>query len=342
MKKNWIEVIIHIIFWVSTAWLITSGFSVVSQDIEVINGVETVNTVKGNYLIYKLLCIVVSMIAFYMNAWLIFRWNRSRSGRSPVWYPALVFIILMIVMYVVTEVRLIPNTPPIPSDLAFGIAIFYFALSVAYSLTKLLIYNNRRQQELLVDKKQAELTLLRNQLQPHFLFNAINNLLSLVHPSDNPKLVNSFDRLSQLLRYVIEESGTDKVTVAKEIGFLKNYIQLQLLRFNEGEVDVDFKVDGPYDGQQVEPGLFIVFVENAFKYGTEPEKNSKIEITFDVSEQNSIHFQIKNSVLMKNREGAGTGIEATRKRLDLIYTDAYQLSVSHAEDFIVELTIHTV
>jgi len=174
------------------------------------------------------------------------------------------------------------------------------------------------------------------------LFNAINNLLSLVHPSDNPKLVSSFDRLSQLLRYVIEESGTDKVTVAKEIEFLKNYIQLQLLRFNEGEVDIDFKVNGPWDSQQVEPGLFIVFVENAFKYGTEPEKAARIEITFDLSERNSIRFLIRNKLLMKNRDGVGTGIEATRKRLDLIYPNAYQLSIQHAEYFNVELTIHTV
>ena len=341
MKKNWIEIVIHVIFWVSTAWLITSGFSVVSQEVEVVNGIETVHTVKGNYLIYKLLCIGVSMIAFYMNTWLIFRWNQARAGKSPVWYPALVFMILLILIYVVTEVRLIPNAAPIPREIAFGIAVFYFALSIAYSLTKLLIYNNRRQQELIIAKKQAELTLLRNQLQPHFLFNAINNLLSLVHPSDNPKLRNSFDRLSKLLRYVIEESSTDKVPVAKEIEFLKNYIQLQLLRFNEGEVGVDFKVNGPYDSQQVEPGIFIVFVENAFKYGTEPEVTARIEIAFDLSERNSIRFQLKNKVLMENRDGVGTGIEATRKRLDLIYPDAYQLSIAHTGDFIVELTIHT-
>jgi sensor histidine kinase YesM len=341
MKKNWIEVVIHIIFWLSTAWLITSGFSVVSQDIEVIDGVETVHIVRDTYFMYKLLCIGISMIAFYMNTWLIFRWNRARTGKSPIWYPALVLLIVLLVIYGMTEVRLIRHASPIPKELAFGIAIFYFALSIAYSLAKVLIYNNRRQQALLIAKKQAELTLLRNQLQPHFLFNAINNLLSLVHPSDNPKLVHSFDRLSQLLRYVIEESGTDKVSIAKDIEFLKNYIQLQLLRFNEGEVDIDFQVNGPYDNQQVEPGLFIVFVENAFKYGTEPEKRARIEIAFDLSERNSIRFQTRNKVLMGNREGVGTGIEATRKRLDLIYPDAHELSISQAEDFIVKLTIYT-
>ena len=193
----------------------------------------------------------------------------------------------------------------------------------------------------MVDKKQAELTLLRNQLQPHFLFNALNNLLSLVNPSENPKLANSFDRLSQLLRYVIEETSTDKVSIAKEIEFLKNYIQLQILRFNEGEVDIEFEVIGPYDSQQVEPGLFIVFLENAFKYGTEPEKTAKIQILFELSDPYSIQFQIKNKVLMRNINGVGTGIEATRKRLGLIYPEAHQLSIANAEEFLVKLIIKT-
>jgi len=342
MRKNWKELVVHIIFWVSTAWLITSGFSVVSHDIEIINDVETVHIVRNNALIYQiLLCIVVSVIAFYLNTWLIFKLNRVRTRTSSVGYSALVFLVVLIVIYGVTEVRFFSHAPPIPPELAFGIVIFYFALSVAYGLAKLLIYNNQRQQELMMDKKQAELTLLRNQLQPHFLFNAINNLLSLVNPSENPKLVDSFDRLSQLLRYVIEESGTDQVSIKKEIEFLKNYIQLQLLRFNEDEVDIDFHVKGPYDAQQVEPGLFIGFVENAFKFGTEPEKTAKIEITFDLSKQNSMYFLIKNKVLMRNLNGVGSGIEATRKRLDLIYPNAYQLSISQSEDFIVELTIHT-
>jgi len=342
MKKNWIEVVIHIIFWLSTAWLITSGFSIVSYDIEVINDAETVNIVRNSALIYQiLLCIFISLIAFYANTWLIFQFNRVRTNKSSIWYSGLVFVMVLIVVYVVTEVRFFSDAPPIPPELAFGIAVFYFALSIAYILSKLLIYNNQRQQELMVDKKQAELTLLRNQLQPHFLFNAINNLLALVHPSDNPKLVHSIDKLSQLLRYVIEGSGTDKVSIEKEIEFLRNYIELQTLRFNEDEVDVDFQVNGPYDAQQVEPGLFVVFVENAFKYGTEPEKASRIDITFDLSEPDSIHFLIKNKVLMGNMNGAGTGIEATRKRLDLIYPDAYQLSISQSEDFFIELRIDT-
>lgn len=342
MKKNWIEVVIHIIFWISTAWMITSGFSIQSHDIEIINGAETVNIVRNEGLIYQiLLCIIVSFIAFYFNTWLIFKLNQAKTGNSPVWYSALTFIIILITIYVLTEYRFFSNAPPVPKEIAFGIIIFYFALSITYSLTKLVIYNKQREQQLIVDKKQAELTLLRNQLQPHFLFNAINNLLSLVNPSENPKLAISFERLSQLLRYLIEETKTEKVSIAKEIEFLKNYIELQLLRFNEGEVNIQFRVSGQYDSQKVEPGLFIAFVENAFKYGTEPEKTATIEIGFDLSEPGSIQFQIKNKVLMTNTNGAGTGIEASRKRLALIYPKAHKLSISQSEDFIISLTINT-
>jgi LytS/YehU family sensor histidine kinase len=244
-------------------------------------------------------------------------------------------------MYALTEFRFFINVPPIPKEIAFGIVIFYFALSIAYGMTRLLIDKSRREQQLIIDKKQAELSLLRNQLQPHFLFNAINNLLSMVDPSKNPKLVSSFDRLSQLLRYVIEETDTGKVSIAEEIEFLKNYIELQLLRFNEGEVNIHFNVSGKHVSQKVEPGLFIAFVENAFKYGTEPERTATIEIELDVTRPDAILFTIKNKVLMTNISGVGTGLEKTRKRLDLIYPNAHQLSISHTEDFIVSLTIIT-
>jgi hypothetical protein len=342
MKNKLTEVVIHIIFWVSTTWLITSGFSIQSHDIEIINGVESVIIVRNNGLIYQLLlCIFISFSAFYFNTWLILKLNKPKIHNSPIWYSGLTFFVVLIVVYMLSEFRLFKNVPPIPNHISFGIVIFYFAVSIAYSLTKILIDNNRREQKWLLDKKQAELTLLRNQLQPHFLFNSINNLLSLVNRSENPKLANSFERLSLLLRYVIEESNADHVAIAGEIKFLKNYIELQLLRFDEGEVDVQFKVIGHHDNQKVEPGLFIAFVENAFKYGTEPETASTIEIEFDLSIQNSIKFQIRNKVMLNNKDGIGTGIEATRKRLDLIYPNAHQLVISHSEDFFITLTINT-
>lgn len=340
--RKWLEVIIHVLFWLCTTWLIASGFSIQSHEIEVINGVEAVKIVRDNGLIYQLLiCIFFSLLAFYINAWLIIKRNQTESRKNLIWYIVLAFSTLIVFIYAVTEIRFFSSTPPIPKQIAFGLAIFYFSISIAYGLVKKSIFNEQRHQKLIIDKKQAELILLRNQLQPHFLFNALNNMLSMVNRSDNPKLVSSFDRLSQLLRFVIEDNKTEKIPISKEIQFLKNFIDLQKLRFEEEEVSVQFNTKGKYDEQKIEPGLFIPFVENAFKYGTEPEKSTKIDIEFDLSKGDSVQFEIKNKKMISSTNGIGTGIETTKQRLDLIYPDKHELKIKNADDFIVHLTIQT-
>lgn len=342
MKKHWLEIIFHGFFWTSTTWLITSSFSIQSHEIELENGNELVKIVRNNGLAYQLIiCIVLSFFAFYVNSWLIIKSNRTVNTNSPIWYCLLTFVLLTLLIFAVTEIKLVRSTPPIPKQIAFGVAVFYYSISIAYALAKNSIFNKQRHLKLILDKKQAELNLYRNQLQPHFLFNALNNLLSMVNRTDNPKLVSSFDKLSQLLRFVIEDNKAEKISISKEIQFLKNYIELQLLRFEEDEVDVQFTVNGVNNEQKIEPGLLISFVENAFKYGTEPEKRSKIDIEFDLSERNFIRFVIKNKILMINANGTGTGIETTKKRLDLIYPDNHQLNISKADDFVVRLTICT-
>lgn len=340
--RKWLEVVIHLLFWGCSTWLIASGFSVQSHEIEIINGIEAVKIVRNNGLIYQLLiCIFLSMIAFYINAWLIIKRNQTGSRKNSIRYVVLVFVVLIFLIYTVTEIRLFSSTPPIPNQIAFGLAIFYLSISIAYGLVKNSISNEQRHQQLVIDKKQAELNLLRNQLQPHFLFNALNNLLSMVNRADNPKLISSFDKLSQLLRFVIEDNKTEKISISKEIQFLKNYIDLQKLRFEEDEVNVRFKVKGKYDEQKIEPGLFIPFVENAFKYGTEPEKLTNISIEFDLSNVDSVQFEIKNKKMMTGTNGIGTGIETTKKRLELIYPDKHELEIQNADDFIVQLKICT-
>lgn len=340
MKKFWIEVIIHILFWVSTTWLIASSFSIQFHEIQVINGVETVKIIRNSALAYQLLlCTTVSFIAFYINYWLIIKCNRS--DKSTTWSIIIAFTSILLVIYFLTEFQIFQNAPLIPKQIAFGVAIFYFSLSIAYSLLKKSIKDTEYLQQLIIDKKQAELNLLRNQLQPHFLFNALNNLLSMVNRAENPKLAISFDKLSQLLRFVIEDNKTEKIEISKEVEFLKNYIELQKLRFNEDEVNIHFNVIGQFNTQKIEPGLLIPFVENAFKYGTEPENIATIEIEFDLSKPDFIQFKTINKTIMINTDSTGTGIEMNRRRLELIYPDKHNLNISSNEYFIVQLTINT-
>ena len=342
LMRNWIEVIIHLLLWGCTTLLIASAFSIQSQEIEVINGIESVKIVRSDGLIHQLLiCVFLSMIAFYINARLIIKRNQPESKANVLWCIVLTFVMLMALIYALTEIRLVSDTPPIPKQIAFGISIFYFSISITYGLVKKSIFNEQRHQKLIIDKKQAELNLLRNQLQPHFLFNALNNLLSMVNSAENPKLASSFDKLSQLLRFVIEDHRTEKIPISKEIQFLKNYIDLQKLRFEDEEVSVQFIVVGKHDQQKIEPGLFIPFVENAFKYGTEPEKLTNISIKFDLSNADSVLFEIKNKKMINVTNGIGTGIENTKKRLALIYPNTHELKISNSGDFIVHLKLYT-
>jgi sensor histidine kinase YesM len=340
MKSRIVEIFLHILFWSTTAWLLTNSFSVQFRQLKIIDGIETVNVIRNNTVMWQILkCIAVGAIVFYISFWKIIL-NKKFKKESIFWL--LLFLgIGILFTYLINISHTVPNQPLLPLPISYGIVIFYFTVSVAYGIAKLFYRAQQLQQQILIDKKQTELTLLRNQLQPHFLFNALNNLLSMVEPNKNPKLADSFERLSFLLRYVIEETQSEKVSIQKEISFLKNYVELQKLRFNENEVIVNFSVKGEYLVQKIEPGLYITFVENAFKYGTEPEQKCEIDIHFDLTNKNSIYFKIQNIVMVSNIKSNKTGIETTQKRLGLIYPDKHELNIQQNEKFIVNLKIWT-
>jgi hypothetical protein len=340
MKSRIVEIFLHILFWSTTAWLLTNSFSVQFRQLKIIDGIETVNVIRNNTVMWQILkCIAVGAIIFYISFWKIIL-NKKFKKESIFWL-LLYLGIGILFTYLINISHTVPNQPLLPLPISYGIVIFYFTVSVAYGIAKLFYRAQQLQQQILIDKKQTELTLLRNQLQPHFLFNALNNLLSMVEPNKNPKLADSFERLSFLLRYVIEETQSEKVSIQKEISFLKNYVELQKLRFNENEVIVNFSVKGEYLVQKIEPGLYITFVENAFKYGTEPEQKCEIDIHFDLTNKNSIYFKIQNIVMVSNIKSNKTGIETTQKRLGLIYPDKHELNIQQNEKFIVNLKIWT-
>lgn len=340
MKSRAFLIFIHLIFWICSLWLIASSFSIQSYEVELINGQESVKIVRDRGLIYQILiCGTIAALMFYSNVFIVIRQQHNKP-RTIVFSIATLVISLCLV-FPISKLKILGFGPSLPIQISFGIVIFYFTVSTAYALARLSLAHEKKQQQLILDKKQAELNLLRNQLQPHFLFNALNNLLSMVKPDENPGLANSFEQLSQLLRYVIEETGNQQVTVNKEIDFLKNYIELQLLRFTDQEVRVDFKVIGNYLNQEIEPGLFIGFVENAFKYGTEPEKETRIDLSFDLTHKNRVLFQIKNDTLMLHQHGTKTGIENIKKRLSLIYPEKHKLVITAGEEFLVQLNIQT-
>ncbi len=340
---KWIEYIANLLFWSITGWLLVSSFSIQGQEVEVLNGVKTVKTIRDTEIIFQIVtCIFVSFMMFYINLYNISKLGKSSQKVKNFLFSTFIFLIAIVLFYFAKKI-FFTNQYILPNQISIGIIFFYFTVSSAYGFIKIWILSEQRQKDLILITKQAELNLLRNQLQPHFLFNALNNLLSLVDQKKSPRLSNSIEKLSHLLRYVIEETQSDKTTISKEIQFIKNYCELQSLRFEENELNLKINVKGDYVDQLLEPGLFIPLVENAIKYGAEPEVNSTIAINFDIFDEYIIGFSIRNKIIpsIKINDSTGTGINSLKERLKLVYPEKHQFKITRNEYFLVELKIHT-
>ena len=192
-------------------------------------------------------------------------------------------------------------------------------------------------------KLEAELKLLRGQINPHFLFNTLNNLyaLSLDKSDKTPDLIL---RLADLMRYMLYECRDSYVLIDKEIHFLKNYLELEKIRIGE-TANVELKVMGSTGLQQIAPLLFIPFIENAFKHGTNRQANhSFIKILFDLEKQGAIRFVIENTKEEKetfvDKKYSGIGIENVKKRLTLLYPEKHSLKITDNKNiFKVELIL---
>ena len=191
------------------------------------------------------------------------------------------------------------------------------------------------------EKLKAELSFLRAQINPHFLFNTLNSIYSLaLQKSDKtPKAVVS---LSNLMRYVTTDAHKDFVPLDDEIIYINNYINLQILRLGE-TVKINFQLIGKMENQKIAPIILIPFVENAFKYGVNPEKNSLIQIIIKVEESvlNMTVYNLKVNNAKENEIVSGHGVKNTVNRLQVLYPNKHLLSIKdEPNDYTVTLKIN--
>ena len=190
---------------------------------------------------------------------------------------------------------------------------------------------------------EAELTWLKNQLNPHFLFNTLNNISSLTQ-IDADKAQESIGQFSELLRYALYGSNVEKVKLADETEFMKNYINLMTLRCNE-MTRVETKFDNFDENLTISPLLFIYLIENAFKHGISSHKDSFVKVDMGLDGDDLV-FSCENSIherASEDRSGSGIGLENMTRRLDLLYPDAYSYR-QHVEGdtYIAIVRIHNI
>ena len=229
-------------------------------------------------------------------------------------------------------------------DNAFNTIHFFIAIMInllSLPLVLAIQWNRQNNQILLLEKEKVvtELDLLKQQLNPHFFFNTLNNLyaLSLTQSSAAPE---SILQLSDLMRYVIYKGKEERVSLKEEVKYLEDYIQLQQMRLQHG-LDLRFEQTIGDGLQMVAPLLLIVFVENAFKHGVEPAEDKAFLQVHLSSDAERLYFCCENSFEHDAVAKGGVGLHNLQRRLDLLYPGSYKLQTS-AENHIfkAELVLH--
>ncbi|MCM4171275.1 hypothetical protein DHD32_07270 [Arenibacter sp. TNZ] len=253
------------------------------------------------------------------------------------------FLIITSLIIIGIGTKLIYGIRYSPNLLVFAIHFMLTALlSLIYCYVRLKLKKDQLIFNLKLGAKDSELQLLKSQVNPHFLFNTLNTLYATALEENAPKTAESTAKLANLLRYMQNDITKDFIPLENEIKYLEDYITIQKLRCEvKPQVETIFK---NCEGKTLSPGLLIPFVENAFKYGIDPSKPSKLKVSV-ICDASKINFECVNSYddnfnTYYKEQGFGMGIKNAKQRLDLVYPKNYTLDISKANHiFTVKLNI---
>jgi hypothetical protein len=221
----------------------------------------------------------------------------------------------------------------VPGGVLIYILSLVFRISIAYFTLK------QQTEEILLQKSQAELNLLKSQVQPHFLFNTLNNIYYKVYKVDPPS-AGLIERLSDIMRYFVDESPKDVVPLATEVAFIENYMALEKIRIRHGASISFEKVYNPET--RIPPMLLMTFVENIFKHGIDKSrKQNQITISL-IQKNNYLIFKTSNRKIASiiTRQTNGFGIANLTQRLKMLYGANFELNIDKdGEEYIASLKI---
>lgn len=212
-------------------------------------------------------------------------------------------------------------------------AAFFVMASLGYGVLRETARMERRLKEQENEHLRTELSFLRSQVNPHFMLNVLNSMVSLARKKSE-QLEPALIELAGLMSYMLYESDDEKVRLEEEIDYLRSYINLQLLRFGD-DVKVRFDVDQRGPDQLIEPMLLIPLVENAFKHGIGLFGDGRIDIEIRVTERNELSMTVRNKFDAQTEpateKNGGIGLSNLKKRLNLIYPGKYQLNTQSVD-----------
>lgn len=238
--------------------------------------------------------------------------------------------------------------PWIGSLLPFVSIVWIGSISIAY--LRLFLNKEKTVLQTQVSATSAELSSLRAQINPHFLFNALNSLYATALKENSEKTADGIQKLGDMMRFMLQENNRDRIPLDKEVEYLHNYIEIQRMRVDESHnIEIRVNIQAPNRPIYLAPMMLTPFVENAFKHGISLRNPSWIYITLTL-DATKLYFKVHNSRHTKQTEAlahhdpeefqSGVGLDNVRKRLDLIYPGRHTLDIQQSEqDYFVALTL---
>lgn len=223
--------------------------------------------------------------------------------------------------------------------------LLFLSLGLGYGFAKSWVRNEKIRSKLKEEKFKAEMSFLKSQINPHFLFNMLNTAYASSVRNNDTQTSEIIENISNLMRYMTYDSNADKVELDKELDYIREFIKMQKLRFpDDMNAKISFSVHGISDKKEIAPLILIPFVENAFKHGIKLGSESEIQISCEITE-NMLFFSTKNTLFQNksvpnSRGSNGIGLDNVGKRLELIYPNKHQLDIrSENEKFLVTLKL---
>jgi two-component system LytT family sensor kinase len=303
------------------------------------------------YFIFTQVFMNAYLIAFYyLNSLVLI--PRLLAYRKILLYALIILVLGAIYIYVpeyVFRTFIFNNHPrgpkhhfrifPLPGSTALFLLVLIISSSI--KIIQQWFFAEQMKEKAEKEKLRTELSLLKSQVNPHFLFNTLNNIYAMaITGSENT--AGAVMKLSQIMRYILQEADNEFVPLQKDIEFIEHYIDLQQFRLSD-KADIVFTVEGVPGLLRIAPLLLIPFIENAFKYGVSAREKSSIRMHIQIRE-NIVNLIVENSKHVNaagsSMDNTGIGISNTRRRLDLLYPDKYVLTIRDMPgEFLVTLKI---
>lgn len=272
-------------------------------------------------------------ISMLLNVFIFYPRFTKKSFLSQVslnavvqFYVACAFAVPYLLLFSITELSLsMAFATAIPS-LFVTLFVVSHAISIPYYLVRrqAITANNKLLKK--VEKQDSELSLLKSQINPHFLFNSLNTVYGLALEEESPKTADGVQKLSAMMRFMLQENTSDEIPLSREINYIHDYIDFQRLRIADNKnIALDIEVDADQCRDKIAPMLLIPMIENAFKHGISMNAASWIKIRIGCH-QREVSLQIQNSMHPKSKghiEESGIGLDNVRKRLEILYPEKH-------------------